>query len=178
MYGDGLFKVHCWTIGPLLRKKSPYIHRCFIAKTTETYSFITNRRVDLFTCCILFFDNCLAEVPWTVTRPRIPICVFMCVCMSVLCGIDLSVYWSDCHVTLATVHCYGLVVHHPKYFMAPFVFLGGGYKIFPLTITDGEVPSVSPVDILSHVICTQESTLSGNRPSMRPDRMSRSGRQV
>ncbi len=28
-----------------------------VAKTTETHRFITNRRVDLLTCWIQFFDN-------------------------------------------------------------------------------------------------------------------------
>ncbi len=71
--------------------------------------------------------HCLAEVLWTVARPRIPIRLCLCVCVSILCGIELCIYWSDFHATLATVHHYGLVVHHKiwKHSVAPFMFFGG-----------------------------------------------------
>ena len=79
---------------------------------------------------IVFY--CLPEL--ALGRPRITQRPCVCVCVSVMYGIELWIYWTDFNATLVTVHCHSLVVHCKiwKGLLAPFTFFGGmGYPWFP-----------------------------------------------
>ncbi len=85
----------------------------------------------------------------------------VCVCLSVLSGIELSIYWSNFHATLRTVHCCGLVVHLLVWrcSVAPFMFWGGGgwgVLMFSLRLMDREV--ICFLCYHSRFICIKECT--------------------